>query len=166
MVLIAWVISQSSGPTQRRLRAISAPRRAGRRLRDGTPLALHVSMMTSNRAIHPRQCAHVAVILTLLVLGASVQGAEAQPSPPGAASVGAGMSTSSGTLLGHMDHAIASSERQARNRLRLEWTLTDPSSPGRRWPLRADPRRWPRLLANTTECTLSFDPVLRRHWWQ
>lgn len=30
----------------------------------------------------------------------------------------------------------------------------------------ADPRRWPRLFANTTECTLSLDPITRRHWWQ
>ncbi len=38
--------------------------------------------------------------------------------------------------------------------------------PHRNWPFAADPRRWPRLFANTTECTLSFDPVLRRHRWQ
>ena len=38
--------------------------------------------------------------------------------------------------------------------------------PHRNWPFAADPRRWPRLFANTTECTVSFDPVLRRHRWQ
>ena len=35
-----------------------------------------------------------------------------------------------------------------------------------RYPLMADPRRWPRLFANTTECTLSLNPITRRHWWQ
>lgn len=35
-----------------------------------------------------------------------------------------------------------------------------------RYPFAADPRRWPRLFANTTECALSFSPVTRRHWWQ
>jgi hypothetical protein len=35
-----------------------------------------------------------------------------------------------------------------------------------RWPFAADPRRWPRLFANTTEGTLSLDPITRRHWWQ
>lgn len=46
------------------------------------------------------------------------------------------------------------------------WIDPVPPLPGRRWPFRADPRRWPRLFANTTECTLSFNPVTRRHWWQ
>ena len=37
-----------------------------------------------------------------------------------------------------------------------------------RYPLMADPRRWPRLFANanTTEWTLSLNPITRRHWWQ
>lgn len=35
-----------------------------------------------------------------------------------------------------------------------------------RYPFMADPRRWPRLFANTTECTLSLNPVTRRHWRQ
>lgn len=34
----------------------------------------------------------------------------------------------------------------------------------RRW-FAAEPRRWA-LFADTTTCTLSLDPVLRRHWWQ
>jgi hypothetical protein len=46
------------------------------------------------------------------------------------------------------------------------WTDSSSLFIGRRWPFRADPRRWPRLFANTTECTLSFNPVTRRHWWQ
>ena len=37
---------------------------------------------------------------------------------------------------------------------------------GARWPFRADGSRWPRVFANTTECTLSLDPMTRRHWWQ
>jgi hypothetical protein len=35
-----------------------------------------------------------------------------------------------------------------------------------RYPFMADPRMWPRLFANTTECTLSLNPITRRHWWQ
>lgn len=44
-------------------------------------------------------------------------------------------------------------------------------SGGLRWPWRlrrwfaAEPRHWA-LFADTTTCTLSLDPVLRRHWWQ
>ena len=56
----------------------------------------------------------------------------------------------------------------ARDALETAARWIDPGPPfiGRRWPFRADPRRWPRLFANTTECTLSFNPVTRRHWWQ
>jgi hypothetical protein len=50
-------------------------------------------------------------------------------------------------------------QREPRNRALLEPDVA------RRWPFRADPRRWPRLFANTTECSLSFDPILRRHWF-
>jgi hypothetical protein len=32
--------------------------------------------------------------------------------------------------------------------------------------LRTDPRRWPQLWPNTTSCTLSLDPITRRHWWE
>ncbi|MBY0493364.1 MAG: hypothetical protein K2Y23_04045 [Cyanobacteria bacterium] len=67
--------------------------------------------------------------------------------------------------LGHLEHAVALSEDRARQAPRALWAIA-PDLPGRRWPFRADPRRWPRLFANTTECTLGFDPVLRRHWWQ
>ena len=35
-----------------------------------------------------------------------------------------------------------------------------------RYPFMADPRRWPPLFANTTEGTLSLNPITRRHWWQ
>lgn len=35
-----------------------------------------------------------------------------------------------------------------------------------RYPFMADPRRWPRLFANTTLCTLSLNPITHRHWWQ
>lgn len=48
----------------------------------------------------------------------------------------------------------------------IRWTESTTISTGRRWSFRADPRRWPRLFANTTECTLSFNPITRRHWWQ
>ena len=46
------------------------------------------------------------------------------------------------------------------------WRRSSTVPTGQRWPLRADPRRWPRLFANTTECTLSLDPITRRHWWR
>jgi hypothetical protein len=46
------------------------------------------------------------------------------------------------------------------------WVDTDRSSRLPRYPFMADPRRWPRLFANTTECTLSLNPITRRHWWQ
>jgi hypothetical protein len=46
------------------------------------------------------------------------------------------------------------------------WIDTDRSAWLPRYPLMADPRRWPRLFANTTECTLSLNPITRRHWWQ
>jgi hypothetical protein len=50
---------------------------------------------------------------------------------------------------------------------RPPWVDDAPHPPSHRdWPFAADPRRWPRLFTNTTECTLSFDPVLRRHRWQ
>lgn len=43
----------------------------------------------------------------------------------------------------------------------------DPTAPKLpRYRFMADPRRWPRLFANTTECTLSLNPITRRHWWQ
>jgi len=68
------------------------------------------------------------------------------------------------SILGHLEHAVALSEERVPPP-RARWTPA-PAQPIRNWPLRADPRRWPRLFANTSECTLSFDPVLRRHWWQ
>lgn len=46
------------------------------------------------------------------------------------------------------------------------WVDTESSSRLPRYPFATDARRWPRLVANTTECTLSFNPVARRHWWQ
>lgn len=46
------------------------------------------------------------------------------------------------------------------------WLPSGPRETTRRWPFRADPRRWPRLFANTTECTLNLDPITRRHWSQ
>ena len=47
---------------------------------------------------------------------------------------------------------------------RTSWLVAEPDWQ-RRWPFRANPRRWPGLFANTTECSLSFDPILRRHWF-
>lgn len=117
-------------------------------------------MTISDRTSYVRQCTRVAVICALLLLGGSVPGAEAQRTGPRAISA----SSFPQLTLGHIEHAVALSEQRARNAPRPLWTPA-PAPPGRRWPFRADPRRWPRLFANTTECTLSFDPVLRRHWW-
>jgi hypothetical protein len=134
-------------------------------------------MTTSDRNAYVRRCASVSVIGAWLLFGGSVVRADAQPADARAAST---TPPTGLTLdLGRVDPA--STGRQARDPfrqlwspgvasprkpLRLTWTPIDLGSPGARWPLRADPRRWPRLFANTTECTLSFDPVLRRHWWQ
>ena len=115
--------------------------------------------MTSACTVHGHHYARVAFI-ALLLLGGGVPGVGAQPT-------GLAVTfTKSWTRLEHVEHAIARFERHERMALRPLWTPTDTSPPGGRWPLRADPRQWPRVLANTTECTLSFDPVLRRHWWQ
>ena len=117
-------------------------------------------MKASRRTSYLRQCTRVAAISALLLSG-SVMGVEAQtltraispdPAPPAA--------------LGHLAHAVAMSEQRVRSDPRRAMWVTAPVLPGRRWPLRADPRRWPRLFANTTEGTLSFDPVLRRYWFQ
>lgn len=148
---MAWVIKQSRGPIQ--CRSATRTRQAL-----GTALALEIDM-TSACTIHGRHYARVALI-ALLLLGGGVPGVGAQPT-------GVAVTfTTSWTRLEHVEHAIERLERQERSALRPTWTRIDTSSRGRRWPLRADPRQWPRVLANTTECTLSFDPVLRRHWWQ
>ena len=157
---------------QMSLRAYAAPER-------GTSLAPRMGMTTSDRTAYVRRCASVTVLSASLLFGGSVLPAEAQSSASGAAS--ASSSTGLTLNLGRVNPALTSTERQARNPfrqpwspvaasprkpLRLMWAPVDTGPPRGRWPLRADPRRWPRLFANTTECTLSFDPVLRRHWWQ
>ena len=62
-------------------------------------------------------------------------------------------------LLEGLRGPIIPRDQTLRNQLRMA------PDPQRRWPFRADPRRWPKLFANTTECTLSFDPIRRRHWF-
>ena len=183
-VLIAWVIRQSSGPTQRRRLTYARDKR-------GTALALYLGMTTLDRTTCVWHCARVAVLSASLVLGASVLGTEAQQSASSSALGRSWTSTGSWTRLGHVEHALALSEQQARKtpplmwrspadaghsscqrassrRLPrwLVWAPADAGHPGRHWPLPADPRRWPRLFANTTGCTHSFDPVLRRYRWQ
>lgn len=64
-----------------------------------------------------------------------------------------------GSSLHRVSPSAPAVQRQSR-----AWPRPEPAV-GRRWPFRADPARWPRLFANTTECSLSFDPVLRRHWF-
>lgn len=152
------VIKQSSEPTQ-------GPQRDLRGHERGTSLAFRILMTTSDRTAYVRHSACVAAVSAALLLGASVLGAEAQQSASSAAPGRSWTSTGSWTRLGHVEHALALSEQQARKTPRPV-APADVSHTGRHWPLRADPRRWPRLFANTTECTLSFDPVLRRHWWQ
>jgi len=104
----------------------------------------------------------VAAISALLLSG-SVMGVQAQTINPSTRATSAAVAPPA--ALGHIAHAVEMSEQRARNAPRPLWS-TAPVLPGRRWPLRADPRRWPRLFANTTESTLSFDPVLRRYWFQ
>jgi hypothetical protein len=147
-------------------RADSGPQRDLRGHERGTSLASHMRMTTSDRTAYVRHSGRVAVVSAALLLGASVLAAEAQQSPSSNALGRTWPSTGSWTRLGHVEHALALSEQQARNPPRPWWAPANVSHTGRHWPLRADPRRWPRLFANTTECTLSFDPVLRRHWWQ
>ena len=141
----------------------------------GTALAPQAGMTTSRRIVYVRRRAGLAVISASLLLGGSVLEAAAQPS----ASSAALSSWSTQLTPRHIGAALVSPQPRNRFRwistivdagpprkaLRLTWSPVE-ANPGRRWPLRADPRRWPRLFANTTECTLSFDPVLRRHWWQ
>ena len=134
-------------------------------------------MTTSDHTTYIRRCACVSVISAALLLGGSVLEAAAQST---AAAVGSTISATPFSLR-HVERTLAPTERQPRNPfrqiwtpvearsrkpLRLIWSPVDAAPLGGRWPLRADPRRWPRLFANTTECTVSFDPVLRRHWWQ
>ena len=108
---------------------------------------------------------HATVVVASLLLGVGT--ARAQPAASRAPTDAHTPSfTVAWTQLEHVDHAIARSELQIPRSWPPTWVTPEADQTYRRWPLRADPRRWPRLLANTTECTLSFDPVLRRHWWQ
>ena len=125
-----------------------------------------------------RRRARVAIIPMSLLLGGGVLGAQAPPSAAGTTAASPSTEVTPRRIVAD----LTSSERQtrepfrqiwttvdaspSRKPMRLMWTPVDTNPPGRRWPLRADPRRWPRLFANTTECTLSFDPMLRRHWSQ
>lgn len=108
-----------------------------------------------------RQCTRAAAISALLLSG-NVMGVEAQTTGTRAISHGPALPAA----LGHMAHAVAMSEQRVRSDARRATWVTTQVLPGRRWPLRADPRRWLRLFANTTEGTLSFDAVPRRQWWQ
>lgn len=104
------------------------------------------------------------IFATVLVFALGFVPAEAQQPTENARTV-RGAFVPSGTRLAHVDHAIALSRVQPHDQNPPIWWPRDVDHTHRRWPLRADPRRWPRLFANTSECTLSFDPVLRRHWW-
>ena len=157
----AWrlvlIITQCKRPT-------GALRHDPRRVHDGSSLAVHMNMRTWNHTSDIRRSAHLAVGAALLLFGISIPTAEAQQTSPETRLTRS--LVSSWTRLGHIDHALALSDLQTRNMRRPVWRAATPDHTHRGWPLRADPRRWPRLFANTTECTLSFDPVLRRHWWQ
>jgi len=107
---------------------------------------------------------HATVVVASLLWGVTPAGAQTAASA--ALTVKAPTFATEWTRLGHVDHAIARSELPIRQSWPPAWRASDVDHAHRRWPLRADPRRWPRLFANTTECTSSFDPVLRRHWWQ
>jgi hypothetical protein len=63
-----------------------------------------------------------------------------------------------------LPNSSAASRRFTLLNARPLWVDDAPHPPPHRsWRFAADPRRWPRLFANTTESTLSFDPILRRH---
>lgn len=141
-------------------------------------LPLTGGMRTSEHVVRLRRRARVAIAATSLLLGGVVLSAQAQPLASGMTSVKPARQLTPP----HIYVRLAPSEPQRRDPfrqiwptvdagrprepIRLMWTPVDTNPPGRRWPLRADPRRWPRLFANTTECTLSFNPLLRRHWWE
>ena len=123
-------------------------------------------MNTSGRiAIYLRHSASRIMLATFVLVSVAGTRAEAQQSPTHPSPASSAFATS-WTRLGLLDHALALRDVQARNARPPIWRPADVDHTHRRWPLRADPRRWPRLFANTSECTLSFDPVLRRHWWQ
>lgn len=105
----------------------------------------------------------MAVVAALLLFGMSIPTAEAQQTP---SETRLARPPASAWTLGHVDRALALSDLRTRTTRPPIWRVPAPDHAHRRWPVRADPRRWPRLFANTTECTLSFDPVRRRHWWQ
>jgi hypothetical protein len=117
-----------------------------------------------NSTVNVRYHVHATFIAASLLFGVAAAGA--QPAASGTLTATSPTFRSGWTRLEHVDHALARSELQIRNSWQPVWRAPDADHVHRRWPLRADPRRWPRLFANTTECTLSFDPVLRRHWWQ
>jgi hypothetical protein len=119
-------------------------------------------MKTSNLITYVRRSARRAILAMWMLVGLGLVTAEARQSPTETPSASVGASW---TRLGHIDHALALSDTQARNTL-PPWRAAASARTHRRWPVRANPRRWPRLFATTTECTVSFDPVLRRHWWQ
>lgn len=116
-------------------------------------------MTRSSPASSPGPGTRVAMIAALLLVGGIAGEAAAQTT--GGRTISARSVTP--PALGHLEHAVALSEKRAGQAPRALWAIA-PALPGRHSPFRDDPRRWPRLFANTTECTLGFDPVLRRHW--
>lgn len=135
----------------------------------GIPLALLLTM--TGRIRRHALCLRVVTGLVTLMFASSGSGAAdtAGDSGPSSLRVSPFQTGRSGQRL-HAQLAIplAPDPHGVRSRWRSSerWTATVLRDPTRNWPLRADPRRWPRLFANTTECTLNFDPIRRRHRWR
>ena len=121
----------------------------------------------------PRTLRRTRVLLpatALIILGIGGMSARAEsgpsPAPSGSQLFDAIQLTSeSTTLRGPLKLDGIAPLAPARNRAAGESASTGGRA-SRGWPLRAQPDSWPRLFSNTTECTLSFDPITRRHWWQ
>ena len=176
---IVWWIRRDATPggwtLQRRLDPIVAEARTANAKTASGELRLSINRRKDSRLAHRRVVVRTLTVAALVILG--IGGASAAmdsgPSSPGPPMQPAGRST----VLTEGIRAIGQSAlKQADDRRHLSarhdsktaarWVGSRAVPTGRRWPFRADPRRWPRLFANTTECSLSLDPITRRHWWQ
>ena len=140
---------------------------------DGIRVALRICMMGQTKAcrvlVHTMPVLVVSAILSGVTGGIAATSAFAGPLPAAQAAAATPISPGDLATAGQMSFKQVDVRRYLAARDpgdRSRWIDPVPSLPGRRWPFRADPRRWPRLFANTTECTLSFNPITRRHWWQ
>lgn len=101
-------------------------------------------------ALHRRQAACGVVVLLLVVSGVPATAQDVRAAPRVALRI---------------DPSVVASALRPAQTPPPRW-IDNGAAKLPRYPFMADPRRWPRLFANTTECTLSLNPVTRRHWWQ